>query len=55
VPIYATRIRHTSEGLKNAHRMASRQHEGMQLAEKMGVKSLGAYAVLGLCDMMYFY
>lgn len=55
MPIYATLVKFTSEGLKSIGELGRAYEEGQKAAQQMGIKSVGAYATLGPYDMMFIY
>ncbi len=52
---YVTLLKFTSEGLKSITDIGKAWEEGRKTAEKMGIKSIGAYSLLGPHDMMFIY
>ena len=55
MPTFVTLVKFTSEGLKNVATLGDRWEQGVKMAEQMGVKTIGAYALLGAYDMMFIY
>ncbi len=55
MPTYVTLLKFTSEGLKNQGDFAKQWKEGEKVSEQMGIKSIGAYGVLGAYDAMFIY
>ena len=55
MPTYVTLIKFTSEGLKSIGDFGKSWEAGKKIAEQMGIKSIGAYSVLGRYDMMFIY
>jgi len=52
---YVTLLKFTSEGLKSIGDFGKSWEEGRKKAEQMGIKSIGAYSILGPYDMMFIY
>ena len=52
---YVTLLKFTSEGLKSIGDFGKSWEEGRKRAEQMGIKSVGAYSILGPYDMMFIY
>lgn len=55
MPTYVTLLKFTSEGLKSVADFGKAWEEGQKMAEQMGIKSIGAYGLLGRYDMMFIY
>jgi len=55
MPTYVTLLKFTSEGLKGMPDFGKSWEEGKKRAEQMGIKSVGAYGLLGRYDMMFIY
>ena len=55
MPTYVTLLKFTSEGLKSIANFGKAWQEGQKMAEQMGIKSVGAYSLLGRYDMMFIY
>ena len=55
MPTYVTLLKFTSEGLKGMANFGKAWEEGQKRAKKMGIKSVGAYGLLGRYDMMFIY
>lgn len=55
MPTYVTLVRLTSEGQKSAADLGKTWQEGVKKAEQMGIKTIGAYGLLGRYDMMFIY
>ena len=55
MPTYVTLLKFTSEGLKRMTDFGKAWEEGQKRAERMGIKSIGAYGLLGRYDMMFIY
>ena len=55
MPTYVTLLKFTSEGLKGMADFGKSWEEGTKRAEQMGIKSVGAYSILGPYDMMFIY
>jgi len=55
VPMYVTLLKFTSEGLKSMADFGRAWEEGQKMAEQVGIKSIGAYGLLGRYDMMFIY
>ena len=52
---YVTLVKFTSEGLKSVGDLGKEWEEGQKRAAQMGIKSIGAYGLLGAYDMMFIY
>jgi uncharacterized protein with GYD domain len=52
---YVTLVKFTSEGLKNIGNLGKQFEQGLKIAEKMGIKTIGTYSLLGPYDMMFIY
>ncbi len=52
---YVTLVKFTSEGLKNVADFGKVWGQGRKMAEQRGIKTIGAYGVLGPYDMMFIY
>lgn len=52
---FVTLVKFTSEGLKGIGDLGKRFEEGLKMAERMGIKTIGAYGLLGPYDMMFIY
>ena len=52
---YVTLVKFTSEGPKNIGNLGKQFEEGLKIAERMGIKTKGAYSLLGPYDMMFIY
>ena len=52
---YVTLVKFTSEGLKSIGDLGKMYEEGTKIAAQMGIKSIGAYGLLGPYDMMFIY
>ncbi len=52
---YVTLLKFTSEGLKSITDFGKAWEEGRKRAEQRGIKSIGAYSLLGPHDMMFIY
>jgi len=55
MPTYVTLLKFTSEGLKSMADFGKAWEEGRKRAEQMGIRSVGAYGLLGRYDMMFIY
>jgi uncharacterized protein with GYD domain len=55
MPIYVTLLKFTSEGLKSMADFGKAWEEGRERADQIGIKSVGAYGLLGRYDMMFIY
>ena len=55
MPTYVTLLKFTSEGLKSMADFGKAWEEGQKMAEQMGIRSIGAYGLLGRYDMMFIY
>ena len=55
MPTYVTLVKVGAEGAKSMGDLRKGYEEGTKMAEQMGIKSIGAYGVLGPYDMMYIY
>jgi len=55
MPTYVTLVKLTSEGLKSIGDLGRRFEEGLKIAGQMGIKTIGAYGLLGPYDMMFIY
>ena len=55
MPTYVTLVKFTPEGLRNVADFGKLWEEGQKRAEQMGIKSIGAYGLLGRYDMMFIY
>ncbi len=55
MPMYVTLLKFTSEGLKSMTDFGRVWEEGRKRAEQMGIKSVGAYSLLGRYDAMFIY
>jgi uncharacterized protein with GYD domain len=55
MPTYVTLVRLTSEGQKTASDLGKTWQEGVKKAEQMGIKTIGAYGLLGRYDLMFIY
>jgi uncharacterized protein with GYD domain len=55
MPTYVTLVKFTSEGLKNMATLGTKWQEGVKAAERMGIKTIGAYGLLGRYDIMFIY
>ena len=55
MPTYVSLLRFTSDGLRSMGDFGQRWEEGRKRAEQMGIKSVGAYSILGRYDMMFIY
>jgi uncharacterized protein with GYD domain len=53
--MYVTLVKFTSEGLKSIGDIGKMYEEGTKRAAQMGIKSIGAYGLLGPYDMMFIY
>ena len=52
---YVTLLKFTGTGLKNVADFGKEWEEGKKKAEQMGIRSVGAYSILGPYDMMFIY
>lgn len=52
---YVTLVKFTSEGLRSMGDFGKEWEEGSKRVAQMGVKSIGAYGLLGPYDMMFIY
>jgi len=55
MPTYVTLVKLGAEGAKSMGELRKGYEESTKMAEQMGIKSIGAYGVLGPYDMMYIY
>lgn len=55
MPVYVTLVKFTAEGLKGIADFGKAYGEGAKMAERMGIKTIGAYGLLGHYDMMFIY
>jgi uncharacterized protein with GYD domain len=55
MPTYVTLVKFTPEGLKSVVNFGKTWKEGQKMAQKMGIKSISAYGLLGPYDMMFIY
>ena len=52
---YITLVKFTSEGLKSIGDFGKEWEEGAKKTAQMGIKTIGAYGLLGPYDMMFIY
>ena len=52
---YVTLVKFTSEGLKNIGNLGKQFETGIKMAGQMGIKTIGAYGLLGPYDLMFIY
>jgi uncharacterized protein with GYD domain len=52
---YVTLAKFTAEGLKSMGDFAKEWEEGAKRVAQMGIKTIGAYGLLGPYDMMFIY
>ena len=52
---YVTLVKFTSEGLKSIGDFGKEWEEGTKRIAQMGIKTIGAYGLLGPYDMMFIY
>jgi uncharacterized protein with GYD domain len=52
---YVTLVKFTPEGLKSIGDLGKMYEEGAKIAAQMGIKSIGAYGLLGPYDVMFIY
>ena len=52
---YVTLLKFTSEGLKSIGDFGKMWEEGSKRVAQMGIKTIGAYGILGPYDMMFIY
>jgi uncharacterized protein with GYD domain len=55
MPIYVTLVKLPAEGMKRMPDFEEAHKEIHKIAEQMGIKGIGAYALLGPYDMMFIY
>ena len=55
MPIYVTVLKSTAEAVKGVGDVYKWYGESKKVLEKMGVRLIGAYALLGHYDMMFIY
>ena len=53
MPIFVTLVKATPESMKGMADMGKSYEEGKKMAEKVGIKSIAAYGLLGRYDMMF--
>jgi uncharacterized protein with GYD domain len=52
---YITLVKFSAETLKNMGNFGSVYEEGVKMGQKMGIRSIGAYATMGPYDAMFIY
>ena len=55
IAMYVTLVKFTSEGLKSMDELGNEWEEGTKRVAQMGIKTIGAYSLLGRYDMMFIY
>jgi len=55
MPVYVTVLKSTAEAIKNMGDAEKWWKQGKETLEKMGVRVINAYALLGRYDMMFIY
>ena len=55
MPTYVTLVKFTPEGLKSVADFGKSWEEGQKISQQMGIKSIGAYGLLGAYDLMFIY
>ena len=55
MPIYVTLVKTPAEGMKRMPDFAEAHKEVHKIAEQLGIKTIGAYALLGPYDIMFIY
>jgi len=53
--MYVTLVKFTAEGLKSIADFGKEWDEGAKRVAQMGIKTIGAYGLLGPYDMMFIY
>jgi uncharacterized protein with GYD domain len=55
MPIFVTVVKTGAGGAKNLADLGKSYEEGMKMAEKMGIKPIAQYGLLGPYDFMFIY